>query len=115
MSKSNQIRDLLKANPEMPVAAVAATVGCNSALVYQVKAAIKKEAGAAETTAVKRGRPAKTKDATPTEGQIVLREVIKRDDHTVQALKEEIKGYRTVISYLEHQLGLKDSQRGATV
>lgn len=111
MSKSNQIRDLLKANPEMPVAAIAATVGCNSALVYQVKAAMKKEAGTAETPAVKRGRPAKQ----PTEGQIVLREVLKRDDHTVRALQEEIKGYRTVISYLEHQLGLKDSQRGTSI
>lgn len=109
MSKSQQIRDLLKANPTMSTKDIQAQVLCNPALIYQIKMQLAK--GASGKPAVKRGRPAKQ----PTEGQIVLREVIKRDDHTVQALKEEIKGYRTVISYLEHQLGLKDSQRGATV
>lgn len=107
MTKSQQIREMLTANPDTPTKEILEKVKCNPALIYHVKVAMNK----AKKPAVKRGRPSKKLS----EGQIVLREVLKRDDHTVQSLREEIKGYRTVISYLEHQLGLKDSQRGAAI
>ena len=107
MSKSQQIREMLTANPDIPVKEIVEKVKCNPALIYQVKGAMNTE----KKYAVKRDRPAKQ----PTEGQIVLRNVIKQDDNTVKTLKQEIIGYRAVISYLEWQLGLKDSQSGPSV
>lgn len=110
MKKSEQIREILKANPQAKAVEIAKQVGCNSALVYQIKSKLN------SGTTVKRGRPRKVAEPkAPTEGQLILRRVVSDDSIVINKLREEIKGYRTVISYLEHQLGLKDSQNAAAI
>jgi len=97
MTKSDRIRELLKANPKIKTSEIAKQVKCNSALIYQIKSQLQKP---------------KTEIS---QGQNILREVISADSLVIKQLKNQIMGYKFVISYLEHQLGLKDSQNGTSV
>jgi hypothetical protein len=108
MTKSKQIRSYKEANPTHKPSDIAKACGVTTAYVYQVLHTAKKKA---------------VKPVVPTEGQETLRKEIKRlnedldgwkvlylsADEALDQLKQDVIGYRAVISYLQGQLD------GATV
>ena len=117
-SKAEQIRKILTDTPSIPSKQVAEMTGFPLNMVYQVKYQMKKN----KKTKKPVGRPRKTK-VTVTRKEVasnayqklqldcallgdqnnsLLREIVN--------LENEIVGFRAVISYLEHRLGLESSQ-----
>jgi Zn-dependent metalloprotease len=117
INKAQQIRGYKEANPLHKANDIAKACGVTKAYVYQVLHNDKKKAK-------------KVKPVVPTEGQKVVRKEIERlheeianwqilnevnDDHIIgleeeiSQLKNDVIGYRAVISYLQGQLD------GATV
>jgi hypothetical protein len=126
MTKSKQIRTFKEANPTANPKDIAAVCGVTTSYVYQVLHNAKK----------KNVKPVATKEATPTDGQQVLRKEINRlnDEITkyknltkfqedkinflankVKDLKLHHSGLEYVISYLESRLGIESKDDGATV
>jgi len=124
MTKAKQIRGYKEANPTHKTKDIAKACGVSAAYVYQVLSKPKKKMIVA------------TKEATPTDGQQVLRKEITRlnDEITkyknlttfqesrinylstkVKELKLHHSGLEYVISYLESRLGIESKDDGATV
>lgn len=116
-SMADRIREYDKANPGSTAVQVAAALKIKARAVHQVRWLDKKRA--VKGAPLKRGRPPKNavtvKPATPTQGQIIVRTEVGNLHVKVDRLTQQNMQLRTVISYLEHQLGLKDSQHGAAI
>lgn len=115
-SKAEQIRKILTDTPSIPSKQVAEMTGFPLNMVYQVKYQMKKN------NKKPVGRPRKTK-VTITRADVTSNAIRKlelecglyRDrmsylTRQVNELEREIVGFRAVISYLEHRLGLESSQ-----
>jgi hypothetical protein len=115
-SKAEQIRKILTDTPSIPSKQVAEMTGFPLSMVYQVKYNMNKK----NKKPVGRPRKAKT---TITREEVTSNAIRKleaecglyRDrmnylTHEVSKLEREIVGFRAVISYLEHRLGLESSQ-----
>lgn len=116
-SKAEQIRKILTDTPSIPSKQVAEMTGFPLSMVYQVKYQMKKNN---KKTKKPVGRPRKTKVTREEVSTNVFRkfqldcamlqdknEFLSRE---VDRLENEVVGFRAVISYLEHRLGLESSQ-----
>jgi transposase len=124
MTKAKQIRGYKEANPTHKTKDIAKACGVSAAYVYQVLSNPKKKMIVA------------SKEATPTDGQQILRKEITRlneeitkyknltkfqEDrinylaNKVKDLKLHHSGLEYVISYLESRLGIESKDDGATV
>jgi predicted RNase H-like nuclease (RuvC/YqgF family) len=124
MTKAKQIRGYKEANPTHKPQDIAKACGVSAAYVYQVLSKPKKKMIVA------------TKEATPTDGQQILRKEITRLNEEITKYKnlttfqesrinylntkvKELKlhhsGLEYVISYLESRLGIESKDDGATV
>jgi len=106
-TKSQQIRQMKAENPNMKASEIAQKLNTKLQYVYTTLYLEKKgqTPKKAKKAAVKRRLsvlPPKALIINPTSDRI-------------RKLETQIIQFRTVISYLEHQLGLKDSQHGASV
>ena len=116
-----RVREYTKANPQAPAKEIAQALSTKTQYVHSVwylDRKIKKDA-----TKSKMGRKAVQSPKNnalkrrlgmlpPVPGLI---ENSSESWHRVRKLETQIMQFRTVISYLEHQLGLKDSQHGTSV
>jgi len=116
-SMADRIREYEKSNPGSTAVQVAAALKIQARAVHQVRWLDKKRVSG--ETPMKRGRPRKNavtaKPMAPTQGQIIVRTEVGSLHIKVDRLTQQNAQLRTVISYLEHQLGLKDSQHGAAI
>lgn len=116
LSKSAQIRKILTDTPSIPSKQVAEMTGFPLSMVYQVKWAMNKK----NKRPVGRPRKVKTTITREEVSTNVFRkfqldcamlqdknELLCRE---VDRLEREVVGFRAVISYLEHRLGLESSQ-----
>lgn len=114
-SKAEQIRKILTDTPSIPSKQVAEMTGFPLSMVYQVKYNMNKKKKPV-------GRPRKTK-VTVTRKEVASNAYRKlqldcalladQNNYLVRQvtnLESEIVGFRAVISYLEHRLGLESSQ-----
>lgn len=116
-SKAEQIRKILTDTPSIPSKQVAEMTGFPLSMVYQVKYQMKKNN---KKTKKPVGRPRKTKVireevASNAYRKLQLDCALYQDrmnflNREVNRLESEIVGFRAVISYLEHRLGLESSQ-----
>lgn len=116
-SKAEQIRKILTDTPSIPSKQVAEMTGFPLNMVYQVKYQMKKNN---KKTKKPVGRPRKTKitraDVTSNAYRKLQLDCALLGDQNNSLLREianlenEIVGFRAVISYLEHRLGLESSQ-----
>lgn len=114
LSKAAQIRKILTDTPSISSKQVAEMTGFPLSMVYQVKYAMNKK------NKKPVGRPRKTKitraDVTSNaHSKLQLECALLQDRNNfyareVDRLESEIVGFRAVISYLEHRLGLESSQ-----
>jgi hypothetical protein len=112
MTMANKVREYTKANPQALAKDIAKTLGTKIQYVHSVWYLDRKKKGVSPK---KVGRPPK---AAPVKAHGILPPNPMFPDTTydrIRKLEMKIVQYRTVISYLEHQLGLKDSQDGAPV
>ena len=121
MTKAKQIREFQKANPTASFHDVARECGVKRTYVYQVLHNAKKRT----IKAIKGMDFSKTKKLPPNDGQKVVREeigrlhaemanlqildevnetIIKNNKRELEQLKNDIVGYRAVISYLQGRL-----------
>lgn len=115
-SKAEQIRKILTDTPSIPSKQVAEMTGFPLSMVYQVKYAMNKK------NKKPVGRPRKAKVTitradvtTNAHSKLQLDCAMYQDrmnylNREVDRLESEIVGFRAVISYLEHRLGLESSQ-----
>lgn len=116
-SKAEQIRKILTDTPSIPSKQVAEMTGFPLSMVYQVKYQMKKNN---KKTKKPVGRPRKTKVtreevASNAYRKLQLECAMFKDTNDwlrreTKKLETEIVGFRAVISYLEHRLGLESSQ-----
>ncbi len=115
-SKAEQIRKILTDTPSIASKQVAEMTGFPLSMVYQVKYAMNKK------NKKPVGRPRKAK-VTVTREEVASNAYRKLQldcamyqdrmnylNREVDRLESEIVGFRAVISYLEHRLGLESSQ-----
>ena len=114
-SKAEQIRKILTDTPSIPSKQVAEMTGFPLSMVYQTKYNMNKKKKPV-------GRPRKTKVKVTREEvasnayrKLQLDCALLGDQNNylvrqVTNLESEIVGFRAVISYLEHRLGLESSQ-----
>lgn len=113
LSKAAQIRKILTDTPSISSKQVAEMTGLPLSMVYQTKYNMNKKKKPV-------GRPRKTKitraDVTSNaHSKLQLECALLQDRNNfyareVDRLESEIVGFRAVISYLEHRLGLESSQ-----
>lgn len=104
-TKASRVIEFKKANPTASYGQIAKAVGCSVGMIG---------------VTLSHAGLTKKRKSKPTQGQKILREVIKQEPaHNVHALnveiyklRQQVAGYVAVISYLENKLGMKD---GATV
>lgn len=122
-NKAAKIREILAKTPTLTAKQVAEMVGCKPQAVHAVKYLDKRKARKSGTPVKKRGRPAKKViRISKTEANLAKRlkipvvayakELAGIDTRSdiIADLRHQIVGFRAVISYLENQLGLKNSQ-----
>lgn len=118
LSDTEKARQLKRQNPSMTAKEIAARIGRKATYVY---AALR---FAKDIPHPKRGRPRKAKKvvkpvtspAKVADGILPPNPLLRNPSYDrIRKLEAQIVQYRTVISYLEHQLGLKDSQNGSSV
>lgn len=120
---TSKIRALIKEQPHMTAKQIAEVVGCRPQAVHSVKYLDKRKVRKSGTPVKKRGRPAKKViRISKTEANLAKRlkvpvvayakELAGIDTRSdiIADLRHQIVGFRAVISYLENQLGLKNSQ-----
>ena len=114
MSMAQKIRDYQQANPTATAKQVAMALNTKPVTVHQTrwldkqkqkKAAVKQKPKQIKTTAAQLPAPRK--------GDSVVRNELLSLSKKIGDLQQQNVQFRTVISYLEYQLGLKDSQDGA--
>lgn len=118
MSMAAKIRSYQANHPTATPRMIADALKVKPTLVHQVRWTDKKNAEKKAVKSARRGpgRPPKTDKAVEPRGQVVVREEIIALNAKVDDLRRRNFQLKTVISYLEHQLGLNDSQRhGAPV
>lgn len=106
-TKSQQIRQMKAENPNMKASEIAQKLNTKLQYVYTTLYLEKKGQ-----------KPKKAKKAAVKRRLSVLPPkalIINPTSDRIRKLETQIIQFRTVISYLEHQLGLKDSQHGASV
>ena len=108
-TKSQQIRQMKAENPNMKASEIAQKLNTKLQYVYTTLYLEKKAQ-----------KPKKAKKAAVKRRLSVLPPppkalIINPTSDRIRKLETQIIQFRTVISYLEHQLGLKDSQHGASV
>lgn len=118
-SKAEQIRKILTDTPSIPSKQVAEMTGFPLNMVYQVKYQMKKNN---KKTKKPVGRPRKTKVKVTREEVVsnayrklqldcaMYQDRMNYLNREVDRLENEVVGFRAVISYLEHRLGLESSQ-----
>ena len=118
-SKSEQIRKILTDTPSIPSKQVAEMTGFPLSMVYQVKYQMNKNNKKSKKPV---GRPRKKKVTITREEvasnayrKLQLECAMFKDTNDwllreTKKLETEIVGFRAVISYLEHRLGLESSQ-----
>ena len=108
-TKSQQIRQMKAENPNMKASEIAQKLNTKLQYVYTTLYLEKKgqEPKKAKKAAVKR----RLSVLPPPPKALIINPTSDR----IRKLETQIIQFRTVISYLEHQLGLKDSQHGASV
>ena len=118
-NKAAKIRDLMKKSPEMTAKQIATAVGCKPQQVYTVKYLMnrnKRKSGAAVKSKRKVIRISKTQADLAKRLNVPIvayaKQLAKGDSSAdiIADLRHQIVGFRAVISYLENQLGLKNSQ-----
>lgn len=122
-TKASKIRAILAKNPNLTAKQVAEMVGCKAQAVHSIKYLDNRKARKSGTPVKKRGRPAKKViRISKTEANLAKRlkipvvayakELAGIDTRSdiIADLRHQIVGFRAVISYLENQLGLKNSQ-----
>lgn len=112
ISDTEKARQLRRQNPNMSAKEIAAQIGRKVTYVY---AALR---FAKDIPHAKRGRPRKAKKVVERSRILPpdpLRPIGPTASERIKKLETQIIQFRTVISYLEHQLGLKDSQNGASI
>jgi hypothetical protein len=120
-SKAEQIRKIFNDTPSVTSKQVAEMTGFPLSMVYQVKYAMNKKKSVGQKKPVGRPRKAKKVVVTPdTKTNNIIRKLdmecaMFRDTNNwltreVKRLENEIIGFRSVISYLEHRLGWESSQ-----
>lgn len=101
MKKSDKIRAILKANPNMSVAEIAKQAGTNIQYVYTVKYMDKKRKRAANKIKVA-DKPKEEKSSA----HLYTR---------IHNLTKEIDELTVIIAYLEHRVKVAEAKHGATV
>ena len=118
-NKAAKIRDLMKKSPEMTAKQIATAVGCKPQQVYTVKYLMnrnKRKSGVAVKSKRKVIRISKTQADLAKRLNVPIvayaKQLAKGDSSAdiIADLRHQIVGFRAVISYLENQLGLKNSQ-----
>ena len=118
-NKAAKIRDLIKKSPEMTAKQIATAVGCKPQQVYTVKYLMnrnKRKSGVAVKSKRKVIRISKTQADLVKRLNVPIvayaKQLAKGDSSAdiIADLRHQIVGFRAVISYLENQLGLKNSQ-----
>lgn len=94
MTKSKQIRAILKTNPDMPAAEIAKKVGTNIHYVYTVGYLARKK--------TKKAKPVSTAPKDNAQAKI-------------SSLTKEIEELTVIIAYLERRVKVAEAKRGATV
>jgi len=110
-----KIRALIKEQPHMTAKQIAEVVGCRPQAVHSVKYLDQRKLR-------KAGKPTKKIRITKTQANLAKRLKVPLDAYAkelagfdtrsdvIADLRHQIVGFRAVISYLENQLGLKNSQ-----
>ena len=118
-NKAAKIRDLMKKSPEMTAKQIATAVGCKPQQVYTVKYLMnrnKRKSGVAVKSKRKVIRISNTQADLAKRLNVPIvayaKQLAKGDSSAdiIADLRHQIVGFRAVISYLENQLGLKNSQ-----
>jgi hypothetical protein len=120
-SKAEQIRKIFNDTPSVTSKQVAEMTGFPLSMVYQIKYQMNKKKSVGQKKPV--GRPRKVKKVVVTpdaQTNNIIRKLdmecaMFRDTNNwltreVKRLENEIIGFRSVISYLEHRLGWESSQ-----
>ena len=110
---SVRIRKMRSENPQMTAKQIADALGTKISYVHTL-AYLDKKAGK-DVKPLKILRPRKKPVPNPVSRLSPLFAIQPSQSDRLQKLETQIIQYRTAISYLEHQLGLKDSQHGASV
>ena len=115
-SRSERIRKGLEKYPDLTPSELAKKLKVPKATVYTERWKLNKSNG----VVAKRGRPSKSWEKTrpanvlQKEGQLLaktlLEDKVKAMSEEIADLKHQIVGFRAVISYLEHHIGLETSQ-----
>jgi len=111
-SRSERIRKGLEKYPDLTPSELAKKLKVPKATVYTERWKLNKSNG----VVAKRGRPSKgkTRPAIQKEGQLLAKTILEDKVEAMSAeiadLKHQIVGFRAVISYLEHHIGLETSQ-----
>lgn len=116
MTMANKVREYCKANPNASAKEVAKAVGTTVQYFYTVQYLDRK--GKKSTAKRKIGRSRKVEKVFEPARLLPidpLRPLGPSALERIQKLERQVIQFRTVISYLEHQLGLKDSQNGASI
>ena len=118
-NKSAKIRELIQRSPEMTAQQIAKAVGCRPQQVYTVKYLMKRKdrkSGIATKSTRKVIRITKSEADLAKRLNVPVTEYAKNlagydaNFDIIADLRHQIVGFRAVISYLENQLGLKNSQ-----
>lgn len=102
-TKASKIRAYFSANPDARPEQAAADLGVNLQYAYAIKKQMKGDG-------IKRRK--RQPNATPTEGQLVLRSVLTKKDEEIQSLRSELFNAAAIIRYLESRM---ERQRGAAI
>lgn len=115
MTMANKVREYCKANPNASAKEVAKAVGTKVQYVHTIWYLDRK---GKNSTKRKIGRPRKVEKVFEPARLLPpdpFRPPGPSASERIEKLERQIIQFRTVISYLEHQLGLKDSQNGASI
>jgi len=122
---SQQVRDYMQANPDASTAEIAFECKVNTQFVHQVKHNLKKKADKPvrtyrKTTLTKKVEPQiinrKSEETKLSSNDfLIMVQAMKDMSEKVVELEHDVIGYKAVINFLEHQLGLRRDNRGATV
>jgi hypothetical protein len=111
-SRSERIRKGLEKYPDLTPSELAKKLKVPKATIYTERWKLNKSNG----VVAKRGRPSKekTRPALHEERQLLAKTILEDKVEALEAeinqLKHQIVGFRAVISYLEHHVGLETSQ-----
>lgn len=113
MTNADKIREYQKANPTATPKQVAEALKLKTVTVHQLRWFDKNRASKKKKL-VNRRRQA-VAPVAPSIGQIVVRNQMISQDERIDRLLNQNAQLRAVVSYLERQLGLKDSQHGPAI